>query len=287
MQLLIDGDLIAYRCAASVEPNGEEEIAVLRCDRLMQQLLHETESDTYQCFLTGHNNFRRQINPEYKANRKDIVPPQWLQQCKAFLISDWNSRIAHECEADDYLGIAQTEGTMIASLDKDLLMIPGWHYSWEISGNNWTKVAVQTYVPPLEGIKTFYKQMLIGDVSDNIRGVDKIGKVKAAKLLDHIETEEELIDIVYGLYNEDSQRFLMNAQCLWILQKEGETWAHRVKDWTLPSQLKQEVEVTLNSMKFLMADISMEPIMSPVKISGTPVSGEPTEFMEIEALPLT
>lgn len=285
MQLLIDADLVAYRCAASVEPHGEEEIAILRCDRLMQQLLYETDSESYLSFITGHDNFRRTLNPEYKANRKDVEPPRFLQQCKAFLIQEWYTTIAHECEADDYLGISQTEDTMIASLDKDLLMIPGWHYSWEISGNNWTKAANKQYVSPTQALTTFYKQMLIGDVSDNIFGVDGIGKVKAAKHLDHIETEEEMIDIVFSLYNEDAARFYLNAQCLWILQEEGKTWAHRSNDLTLPSLLKQEVDQKLSSMKFMMEDISMEPITNHPKTSGIPVNGEVTDFMEIEYLP--
>ena len=277
MQLLIDADLVAFRCSASVEPDGEEEIALLRCDRLMQELLHSTESESYACFLTGQNNFRKKVNVEYKANRKDKEPPRWLQQCRRFLIEEWNAVVSDGCEADDLLGIFQTEDTKIASLDKDLLMIPGWHYNWLHDAH--------TYTPPFEGIKTFYKQMLIGDVSDNIVGVRQIGKVKAAKLLDHIETEQELLEIVYDLYEEDAQRFLMNAQCLWILQKEGETWAHRVNDLTLPNLLQLEVDQMLSSMKFLMGDILMEPIMNPQKTSGIPVSGEPTEFMEIETLP--
>jgi 5'-3' exonuclease len=279
MHLLIDADLVAFRCAASVEPHGEEEIAILRCDRLMQELLHSTESECYSTYLTGKDNFRKVANPEYKANRKDKEPPRWLQQCRQFLVSEWNAIVSDGCEADDLLGIVQSNApqTMIASLDKDLLMIPGWHYNWLHSN--------KTYTAPFEGIKTFYKQMLIGDISDNIRGVEKIGKVKAAKLLDNIETEQELLDIVFDLYNEDAQRFFMNAQCLWIMQNEEETWGHRSRHLILPNPLKQEVDQMLDSMKFSMGDISMEPITNPQKTSGIPVNGELTDFMEIETLP--
>jgi len=285
MHLLVDADLVAFRCAASVEPHGEEEIAILRCDRLMQELLHNTESECYTTYLTGHNNFRKVANPEYKANRKDKEPPRWLQQCRRFLVEEWHSVVSDGCEADDLLGIVQTlwnqqnscDSTMIASLDKDLLMIPGWHYNW--LHNN------KTYTAPFEGIKTFYKQMLIGDISDNIRGVEKIGKIKAAKLLDNIETEQELLNIVFDLYNEDAQRFFMNAQCLWIMQNEEETWGHRSKHLILPDPLKQEVDQKLSSMKFSMGDISMEPTTNHQKTSGIPVNGESTDFMEIETLP--
>ena len=84
--------------------------------------------------------------------------------------------------------------------------------------------------------------MLIGDKVDNIIGVRGIGKVKADRYIDVIEYEPEMIETVLNLYEGDVQRFYMNAQCLWIMQKEGETWADRVDNSILPDQLKQEVD---------------------------------------------
>lgn len=279
MQLLIDADLVAFRCAASVGDEGEEEIAILRVDSLMQDLLHSTESESYSAYLTGSNNFRRKVNSQYKANRKDKEPPKFLQPCREFLVKEWNALVSDGCEADDLLGINQREDTIIASLDKDLKMIPGWHF-------NWLKNE-KSYVVPEEGIKTFYKQMLIGDRIDNIFGVDRIGPVKAEKIIEPLETEKDMLCTVLDLYDKDYVRFLMNAQCLWIMQFEGETWAHRVKDLILDNPLKLEVEVMLNSMKFSMGDTSTEPIMSQQKMSGIPVVGEWTESIPTEIVPLT
>ena len=273
MILLIDADLVAYRCSASVEPHGDEDVARLRCDRLMQELLHTTGAESYISFLTGPGNFRKQLNPEYKANRKDTIPPQWLQSCRKFLVEEWNSVVSDGCEADDLLGINQTPDTMIASLDKDLLMIPGQHY-------NWVKQE-QTFVDEIDGIKHLYKQMLTGDRADNIFGVDGIGKVKAARIIDPLETEDEMIEKVLDLYNEDVTRFYMNVQCLWIMRNEGETWANRLNNLTLPLLLQQEVAQRLSSTKYLMGVTLMEPTMSSQKISGIPVVGEWTESMEI------
>jgi len=277
--LLIDADLVAFRCAASVEPHGEEEVALLRADKLMRDLLHNTNSENYLAFLTGANNFRKKINPEYKANRKDKEPPRWLQACRGFLVSEWNAIITDGCEADDLLGVYQTENTRIATLDKDLRMIPGNHFNW--LHNEYF------YVSELEGLKHFYKQMLIGDRSDNILGVTGLGQVKASKYIDPLTNEQEMLDIVWSLYNEDAQRFVMNAQCLWIMQKEGETWLERKTDLILPAPLKLEVEVLSASTTSLMAVISMEPTTSPKMTSGIPVNGEWTESMEPEVVDLT
>lgn len=249
MHVLIDADLVVYRCAASVG-DGAEDIAHARCDTLVRELIHTTNSEYYTCFLTGQNNFRKQINPEYKANRKDTVPPQWLQSCRQFLVQEWNAIVSDGCEADDLLGITQTEDSIIASLDKDLLMIPGNHYNWV--NDEFTTTT------PLDGLRCLYRQMLIGDRADNIFGVDGIGKVKAARIIDVLDDEQDMIDIVFSLYKEDVERFIMNAQCLWILQQEGETWAHRVNPLILPDQLQQGLEVTLKSMKSFMENTSNE-----------------------------
>lgn len=277
--LLIDSDLVAFRCAASVEPHGEEDVALLRADKLMRDLLTNTDSEDYIAFLTGANNFRKKINLEYKANRKDKEPPRWLQSCRQFLVSEWKAIISDGCEADDLLGIAQTEETRIASLDKDLKMIPGNHFNW--LHNEYS------YVSELDGIKHFYKQMIIGDKSDNIFGVMGLGPVKASKHIDSLTDEQDMLEIVWSLYNEDPTRFLMNAQCLWIMQNEGETWLHRSPHLILPSPLQQEMEMMLDSMTSLMVATSMEPTTSPKMTFGTHVNGESTEFLVPETVDLT
>lgn len=292
MILNVDADIVAFRCAASVEPSKkaepriltpeetafERDIAIARCDTLMRELIHTTQADTYNCFLSGRGNFRYKVYPEYKANRKDMVDPRFRQDCKEFLIKEWNAVLSHGCEADDLLGISQTEDSICASIDKDLLMIPGWHYNWVRDE--------RAYTAPLDGVRYFYKQMLIGDKVDNIIGVHGLGPVKAGKYIDNLEEEEEMIETVLSLYNDDVTRFIYNAQCLWIMQQEGVTWAQRV-NCPLPSQLQQEVAQMSDSMKSLMADISMGHIMTPATTCGIPANGVLAESMEPESLPLT
>lgn len=216
---LVDGDIACYRCAASAE-NEPEEIAILRLDTLMKNILSQEEN--HLTFLTGSNNFRYNINKEYKANRKDKPKPIHLAACHQYLLQEYGAIITEGYEADDALGFNQTEDTVIFSIDKDLLMIPGHHYNFV--KNEFTEVL------PMEGIKTFYRQLLIGDVTDNIYGVDGIGKVKASRLIDHLETEEEMFKVVREKYNDD-ERFYMNADCLWIWRKENEKYTDR--EWLI------------------------------------------------------
>lgn len=221
MLALIDSDLVAFRCAASAE-NEPEDIAILRVDKLMRDILEAVEAEEYLAFLTGPGNFRKQINPEYKANRKDTPPPKHLGICRHFLVRDWNAQVTKEIEADDALGIHQTNETVICSLDKDMLQVPGMHYQWPI----YNREGRFHQVFELDGLKTFYKQMLIGDVSDNVKGVAGIGKVRAAKLIDHLTTEKEMFNTVCGLYN-DADRFQTNLDCLWIMRNKDEQFTDR------------------------------------------------------------
>lgn len=259
MTALIDADLVAYRCAATVSEEEDKEIAFYRIDVLMRQILDAVESEEFIAFLSGKNNFRKKLNPEYKANRKDIIPPVYLQDCRQYLIDEWKAIVSEGCEADDKLGVAQTSETILCSLDKDLRMIPGQHY-------NWVKVDLDT-VNSQDALRHFYKQMLIGDKSDNIIGVDKIGPVKAGKLIDPLDDEQDMFDVVWSKYNKDAQRFLMNANCLWIWRKENELWQDR-QNLVLPNDLQQEVITTSEFMKSLNQDTSMVPITTQIQTSG-------------------
>lgn len=248
MKVLIDGDIVAYRCAASVQDYESIEICYHRITELINQIMYNTSADSHEVWLSGPDNFRYKIYPEYKANRKDMKRPAHLEDCKAFLVTAFDAKLPTIWEADDMLGYYQSNDTVIATIDKDLLMVPGKHH-------NWVK-AIDREVTPLDGLKHFYKQMLIGDRSDNIIGVNKIGEVKAGRIIDPLENEQDMLEGVFQLYEEDAIRFLINASCLWINQgEEQQFWTTHVKSvgLILPDQLKQEVEQMSDFTTSLMA----------------------------------
>ena len=222
MIALIDGDIIAYRCAASCEPTKNKpqlesrDDAINRLERLMQDVVHDTLASSYRCFLGGSNNFRKSIAPTYKANRTTVIPT-WLTDCKQYLVEHWNAELADNCEADDLLGITQTElasdESIICSIDKDLLQVPGWHY-------NFVKLEQQK-VTEHQGWVNFFTQMILGDKSDNVMGYD--GKARPVppqflipKLTDlkHLEPEDMFVH-VWDMYT-DKEQFKTNYKLLWI-----------------------------------------------------------------------
>lgn len=218
---LIDGDIVLYKCAFSCESRGEVveplDIGIARCDELMDRILHSTGAESYEAFLTGPNNFRYEYYPAYKANRT-APKPHYYEEIKQHLLEKWEATLVEGEEADDMLSKRQmsTEGTVICSTDKDLLQIPGHHYNFSRDE--------YSFVTPDEGLKFFYKQLLIGDTVDNIFGVKGYGPKKSARCIDPCETELEMFERVQSLYDSD-ERLLMNGICLWLRRYADQIWA--------------------------------------------------------------
>lgn len=230
MKALLDGDLYAFRSASSAE-NDDLGIAIFRVEEMIDNTLAEVGADEFSIFLSGDNNFRYDIYPEYKANRT-APKPRHLQAVKDYLIEKYKAQVSDGCEADDLLGIAQCSSepdtTIICSLDKDLRMIPGHHYSFEIRGisslgKQWVRPAEKVFVEELEGLKRFYTQILTGDTSDNVKGASGIGKVKAERILRDCNTEQDMFEAVEPYFSSEEE-LLMTGMCLWIFRKKNDKW---------------------------------------------------------------
>ena len=232
MIALIDGDIVAYRCSASCKEADPLEISCIRSDKLIREILQEVEADKYKIFLSGGSNFRFDIYPEYKANRKDKPRPIHLQSTREFMVNEWNAELCDGIEADDALGINQDyineipwEGlsSIVCSIDKDLLQVPGLH--WNFVNKKLTKVS------QLEGLRNFYKQLLFGDRADNIPGFDGKMRTKVPKflesnyyLLDSLENEWDMYEHLVTMYNGDKDTLFRNAQLIYIQREENDKW---------------------------------------------------------------
>lgn len=232
MIALLDTDIHLYLIGYSTE-DVDEDIAFARLDEHIAGILETVEADSYKCFLSDskENNFRYKIDPTYKGNRTQPKPRHY-EALKEYLIVKHKAVICHGHEADDFLGIEQTKGqdqgyeTIICSLDKDLNQITGLHYSWPIwRHGEIIKQGVIFDVDPLQALQSFYRQLLTGDVSDNIKGIDKLGPVKASKLIDFQEDEYnmfiEVANKYMNQYGDDwEEHFDKNARLLYIKRYE-------------------------------------------------------------------
>lgn len=237
MHALIDGDILLYRCGYGAE-NESEEVAIHRLNNLISKILEETKATSHAIYLSDSRDatFRAKLNPEYKGNRKSAKPIHY-QLLKDYLINEYFAQVEVEQEADDALGIAQTKDTIICSIDKDLLQVPGLHY-------NFVKEEHIT-ISEEEGVLFFYLQLLMGDKADNVPGVTGIGIAKASNILQEYLGDDELtiFKVVQNEYRNWLQDFwadqgdwtelqeqymndmiLLNGQMLKIRQTEGEMW---------------------------------------------------------------
>lgn len=225
--ILIDADSAAYAAAFTTEGMSEQE-ARYNINRMMEDLLLDLNTNDYIMYLTGPSNFRYNIYPEYKAQRKEQQKPTHLQCIKDHLISEWGAILSDGCEADDLIAIEHTKReneTLVVSIDKDLKQLWGTHYN--------PRTRVRSVVSPMEATKFFYYQLLCGDTADNIKGCKGIGPKKAEKHLALCETEEEMFEVCRDLYGCD-QELEMNAQCLWLWREEGGTW--KWPEWATPKE---------------------------------------------------
>ena len=83
---------------------------------------------------------------------------------------------------------------------------------------------VDGYIEEQEAIKHFYKQLLTGDRTDNIRGLEGIGNKKAEKILKGLTKEKELYKAVLEKYNNNKEYLLEQGRLLWIRKKKNQLW---------------------------------------------------------------
>lgn len=193
LHALIDADILIYRIGFATQNEDE-----LRAIRTMAGFLEDLllfdlpNTQTWELFLTGKSNFRYEyaVTADYKGNRKGAEKPTHYHLLREYLVSSWDALVVEGMEADDMLAIRATElgdDSIIVTLDKDLDQVSGWHY-------NFVK-KTKYYIAEDEGLLNFYKQFLIGDAVDNIKGAKGIGEKKSHKLLEG-KTEQEMWDIV-------------------------------------------------------------------------------------------
>ena len=183
--------------------------------------------DAVYIYLTGDNNFRRRITDTYKANRDKSYRPHWFEEARQWLIQQEQAIVVNGYEADDAIGMNCKPGHTIVSIDKDLKTIPGQHY-------NFVKEEASV-VSEDEADLNFWRQMLIGDVSDNVIAVKGIGPKKAEKLIRADMSRQERVDEVVKQYNKHKLDFEQNYYLLRILQSEDDY--REVIDWLKTRQI--------------------------------------------------
>ena len=189
--LLIDIDSILY-----YEAHREKlEWAIEGVHERMNRIFTETGTNKYIAFLTGSDCFRYNIatTRPYKGKRsKD--KPKWMYVLRELLKAEYGAITLKGLEADDAVAYFSYRNTIICSPDKDVLkQCAGTHYNYQMvpdkdkNGNKIPGMASSKgfiTVSEQDAMRFLYEQMLTGDLTDNIEGIEKVGEVKANALID-------------------------------------------------------------------------------------------------------
>ena len=217
---LIDGEILCYHAVTSreflLETEEEGEIFhVLAFDQCKDDLalriktiLKETSSNSCTLFFGGMENFRKKIEPSYKANRSPYKPMGYnklVDWCRC----EYDTYTTNRIEADDALGIWHTNPaslaeTIIVSNDKDMRTIPGLLYN---------------HTRPEDGIQNITEQQacafwgyqtLVGDTADGYKGCPGVGPKGAQAILDRFNKSK--------LTGKRLQKAVFNQVCSFFLE---------------------------------------------------------------------
>lgn len=237
---IIDGDILVYRLGFAADAQAKREApeswesqdylswALHLVDNQINAITQTAfgKSDQYWLFLSGKDNFREEVATikKYKGNRQDAKKPKYYKDLRDYMVDVLGATVVDGIEADDAIGQLQyshnDKSTVICSIDKDLDMIPGYHF-------NFVKGEFYDVKLPDANL-AFLRQMLTGDSTDNIPGIKGIGPKTVAKLIPKGCEEAKAIEVINNQYRNQYGEAWQSAaeeiaKLLWIRRREDET----------------------------------------------------------------
>ena len=223
MEIVIDGDMILYRAAHSAETETkwcdsfwtlhtcEGELRDIAVD-CIEHIERKTNATNTILVFSDKENFRYDIYPDYKGNRKDKRKPMGLMALRDWLTTQYVTLVWDRLEADDVIGIycTKNKNTIAVSGDKDFATLPIRWY------NHLKDETV--HITPEEARFNHAIQTLTGDTVDGFDGIKGVGPVTARKYLEKNGTSWASIVELYekkGLTEDDA---LLTARLSYILQ---------------------------------------------------------------------
>ncbi|MFZ3129051.1 MAG: DNA polymerase I [Rhodoferax sp.] len=228
--LLVDGSSYLYRAfhampdlrAVPGDPASAPTGAIRGVINMMQSLRKEMPADYFACVFDAKGpTFRNEWYPEYKAHRSpmpDDLRAQIEPIHEVVRLLGWPVLAVPGVEADDVIGtlaaLAASQGieVIVSSGDKDLAQLVNEHVTIIDTMNGRRRdvagVTAEFGVPP--ALMVDY-QTLVGDVIDNVPGVQKVGPKTAAKWLQEYGSLDALVaraDEIKGVAGENLRQAL-------------------------------------------------------------------------------
>ena len=224
---LIDGHALAYRTyfalTAGIQnerlqtSKGEPTAGIFGFANVLMRLLEQEKPEYLAVAFDTGRTFRNELSSEYKATRAkmpDDLRPQ-IERIRQLVDAFHLPRLEQEgVEADDVLGTIARQavemglGVKIITGDRDLLQLVNDRVVVNLAGSKLSEAKSYTPRDVIEYLGVRPDQVvdykaLVGDSSDNYKGVPGIGEKTATGLLEKYQTFEE----VYNHLDEIPARF--------------------------------------------------------------------------------
>jgi len=244
--LLIDGDILAYKVSAACEEpvhwgndlwtlHADAKEGRNQVDLWLAEIQTNLEDERgLRVFLSSKDNYRTDIYPDYKANRKGKRKPMILGELRKHMENAWKASVTPTLEADDAIGIEASSNSesVIVSIDKDFKTVPCNLYNPDKPELGVVAITEQ------KADYWFMYQTLVGDSTDNYGGCKGVGPKKAEKVLEGKQTLFDMWQAVLTAYDAaglSSKHALVQARVARIL-RHGEYSDGKVKLWSPPKE---------------------------------------------------
>ncbi|MBP52674.1 MAG: hypothetical protein CMI27_05960 [Opitutae bacterium] len=243
--LLIDADVLAYQSAFTAQANiqWDEDLWTVHADlaraktwivERLEMFKNKTNADDFILAISDSNNFRRKLNPMYKANRRSKFAPIGLSPIRDWMAEEYGTVIYPNMEADDVIAILATDLTpdekrIIVSIDKDFKSVPCTFYDFN-------KDEIHD-VSEEEAQRYHLMQTIAGDPVDGYKGVPGFGPVKAFRVLDKSGVNWDTVLKAFSDAQLSEQEALTNAWMAYLIQdREYDSVRKHLKYLWMPSE---------------------------------------------------
>lgn len=240
--LLVDGSSIAFRAFFAIQniesfknTSGLHTNAIFGFHRMMKNIIKQAKpTHILVAFDAGKTTFRTELFSEYKGGRQKIVPE--FREQLPFIKEMLKYQGIHyyelvNYEADDIIGtLAKKAEEMdfeveIFSGDRDLTQLATKQTTVQITKKGVDNLETYTpdYMKEKLGItpsQLIDLKALMGDSSDNIPGVTKIGEKTGLKLITAYQSIENLYEHVDELKKSKMKENLINEKEIAFLSKK-------------------------------------------------------------------
>ena len=178
---------------------------------VMDKILDQYGRDDVLVFFScpTKENWRTAFYPEYKVNRVNARKPFWMQEIRDHLEHKHICVQLKNLEADDLLAMSSQYAErpcVIVTIDKDMDQLEGLHY-------NWVKEE-EYHVDGTAAARFLAIQRIMGDSTDNIKGVPGWGVVAAENWLEahaHLDLDSAVALAYFSHYKDSWEGFYHDA----------------------------------------------------------------------------